>query len=365
MLRRLLCCGVTLLLTAASVAAAGQQPLDTEALALAEALAIYRGGDLRAALERLSTIPDAKVHDTVERFSTRGDVAAAVRRVRMRISAALVTEMAFVRIQHGSGGWQDPYMLSARTIVRRLAQMAESGHDGAGDAERQYARDWYLLVASFRHGRAEVGWSRPYLAEARDLFPNDARVLLVSGSDHEMLSHMSAGFLRRFNTNGQAVGEWEVNPGRELEQAERFLRQAVARGPELAEAHLRFGRVLYRRGDLAAAARELQAVLASTTVDPIRYLAWTFMGQVEVERGNLEAAERCYTEAERLLPAGQVARVARSELAYSSGRGADAAAQMTATLQQAGKDDPWWLYLLGDWWHFEARLALMRAEAMR
>jgi D-alanyl-D-alanine dipeptidase len=31
-----------------------------------------------------------------------------------------------------------------------------------------------------------------------------------------------------------------------------------------------------------------------------------------------------------------------------------------ATLQQAKKDDPWWVYNIGEWWHFEHRLAWIR-----
>lgn len=71
-------------------------------------------------------------------------------------------------------------MMTARALVRRLAQLAADGRDGAGEAERGFAWDWYLLVASFRHGRAEVGWSRAYLAEARALFPSDPAVVMIS-----------------------------------------------------------------------------------------------------------------------------------------------------------------------------------------
>jgi hypothetical protein len=48
-----------------------QQQIDTHSLALAEALATYRGGDLRAALARLETIPDGKLTDTVSSTSLR------------------------------------------------------------------------------------------------------------------------------------------------------------------------------------------------------------------------------------------------------------------------------------------------------
>jgi tetratricopeptide (TPR) repeat protein len=341
-----------------------QKQIDAHSLALAEALATYRGGDLRAALARLETIPGEKLTETVSRFCTRDDVRAPLRLVRMRITAALLTEMAFVQIQKNPFAWGGAYILNARALIRRLAQLADAGRDGAGEGERGFARDWYLLVASFHHGRAEVGWSRAYLAEARDLFPRDVAVLVVSGADHEMLSNVSAGYVNRFNTSGQRLGESRINPGRELEDAEKFLRQAVALDPRFLEARLRLGRVLLRNGDLDGALRELRAALAHPD-DQIRYLAWTFLGMADVERGDLEAAERCYTEALRLFPAGQIAMLARSEAAYLSGRGGEAAGQVVAMLRIQRKEDPWWMYLLGDWWHFEARLIRLRAEALR
>lgn len=341
-----------------------QQQIDTHSLALAEALATYRGGDVRAALTRLDTIPDEKLTETVTRFCTRDDVRPPIRLVRMRITTALLTELAFVTIQKNPFAWGEPHLRVARALVRRLAQLAADGREGAGEVELAFARDWYLLVASFRHGRAEVGWSRAYLAEARDLFPRDPAVLMVSGSDHEMLSNVSAGYVTRFNTSGQRLGESRINPERELEDAEKFLRQAVALDPQFLEARLRLGRVLLRNGDLDGALRELRAALAHSD-DQIRYLAWTFLGMVDVERGDLEAAERCYMEALRLFPAGQIAMLARSEAAYLSGRGGDAAGHVVSMLRIQRKEDPWWMYLLGDWWHFEARLIRLHTEALR
>jgi tetratricopeptide (TPR) repeat protein len=355
---------IPVLFLMAPAPAHAQQQIDPHSLALAEALATYRGGDLRAALARLETIPDEKLTETVSRFCTRDDVRPPLRLVRMRITAALLTEMAFVQIRKNPFAWRDLYMLTARALIRRLAELADAGRDGAGEGERGFARDWYLLVASLRHGRAEVGWSRAYLTEARDLFPRDAAVLLVSGSDHEMLSNVSAGYVTRFNTHGQRLGESRINPERELEDAEKFLRQAVALDPQVAEARLRLGRVLLRKGDLEGALRELRAALVHPD-DQIRYLAWTFLGMAGVERGDLEGAEQCYTEALRLFPAGQIAMLARSEAAYLSGRGAEAAGQLGSMLRIQRKEDPWWMYLLGDWWHFEARLIRLRAEALR
>jgi tetratricopeptide (TPR) repeat protein len=251
---------IPVLFLMAPAPAHAQQQIDPHSLALAEALATYRGGDLRAALARLETIPDEKLTETVSRFCTRDDVRPPLRLVRMRITAALLTEMAFVQIQKNPFAWRDVYMLTARAL--------------------------------------------------------------------------------------------------------KFLRQAVALDPQVAEARLRLGRVLLRKGDLEGALRELRAALVRPD-DQIRYLACTFLGMAGVERGDLEGAEQCYTEALRLFPAGQIAMLARSEAAYLSGRGADAAGQVGSMLRIQRKEDPWWMYLLGDWWHFEARLIRLRAEALR
>ena len=54
-----------------------------------------------------------------------------------------------------------------------------------------------------------------------------------------------------------------------------------------------------------------------------------------------------------------------SELAYLKGREAEAAAQVVSMLESFARQDPWWTYLLGDAWHFEARLVDLRAQALR
>jgi tetratricopeptide (TPR) repeat protein len=357
---------LAVLLVVASAPARGDQQADPAALALAEALATYRGGDLRAALARLETIPEPKLHETVFRFCTLVDASRpALRFVRMRIAAALLTEMGLARIRNSPVAWRDPYLASARALMRTLVRMADDGEEGAGDKERRFARDWYLLMAAFRHGRAEVGWSRAYLAEAREFFPKDPQVLLVTGSDHEMVSHVSAGYIRRFSADGQSSSETRINPEKELEEAEKYFKQAAALAPDLAEARLRLGRVLMRRGDLDGATRELRAALEHTAHDQVLYLAWLLLGLVDVDRGNLESAEKSYLEALRLFPRAQAVKVAMSELAYLKGRDGDAAAQVVSMLQSFLREDPWWAYLLGEAWHFEARLAGMRAEALR
>jgi len=355
---------VVVLLLGVATAARGEQQDDASTLALAEAISTYRSGDLRAALARLGTIPGEQINETVIRFCTRDNEQPALTLVRIRITAALLTEMGLERLRNSPFTWRDPYLPSARTLIRMLVKLADRGQ-GARDKEGRFLRDWYLVMVAFHHGRAEIGWSRLYLAEARELFPRDPAVLLVSGSDHEILSDLSVGYLIRLNSDGKRSGDSRINPGRELEEAEKYLRQAVALAPEAAEAHLRLGRVLFRRGDLEGAAHALRAALARAPEDNVRYLAWTFLGQVEVDRGDLDSAEHCYSEALRVFPDGQIATLARSELAYLQGSAKEAADRVVAMLHMPRKVDPWGLYLAGDWWHLESRLTDMREEALR
>lgn len=368
MLRALIPVVVGILLTVP--AQARQQRRDPLPPGYEEALATYRGGSVLGALGLLSTVSNSKLVDAVELVWRGTGLPPELRMGRIRTAVAMHSELVFRRAPARRVFTQDPSLTVARLLVRRLARAADEASDGAGVAERRFARDWYLLVASFWHGRGEVGWSRAYLDEARDLFSSDPQVLLVSGADREMLSHLTAGFLRQFRTNGDTVRDTEINPAKELEEAEKFLRQAAARAPGLVEARLRLGRVLYRRGDLAGATRELRAVLEQTVhergrYEQMRYLAWLFLGGIEVDRGDLAAARRCYTEALSLFPEGQAALLALSEASYLDGRGAEAASEIVSLLRLRRKEDPWWGYLLGDWWHFEARLTMLRAEGMR
>ena len=43
----------------------------------------------------------------------------------------------------------------------------------------------------------------------------------------------------------------------------------------------------------------------------------------------------------------------------------DAAAIVTSVLQKTEKEEPWWLYLFGEWWHLEARLLDLRKRVQR
>jgi tetratricopeptide (TPR) repeat protein len=205
-----------------------------------------------------------------------------------------------------------------------------------------------------------VGISRGVLAEVRRLFPADLEVLLASGADHEMVAVVSAGNLKRYDAAGGRSESETVVPERELESAARYYRQALP----LPEARVRLGHVLFRLGQLPAAAAELETARTQAAQPPLRYLANLFLGLIETERDHRARAIELFAEALQIYPTAQSAQLAMGEAMYLDGRVTDSASIVTRLLQTSGKKDPWWPYVSGGFWHLEHRLTLLR-QAVR
>jgi tetratricopeptide (TPR) repeat protein len=327
------------------------------------ALASYRAGDLSSAFLKLEEVDKAELAG-IARALLRRDVAAGSSWPRLLTAAILLhTEAFLIHAEAGPAPPTDPYLSSAHSLVRGLLRLAEDGERSFGETERSFVRDWYLLLVAVEHGRAEIGWSRAYLTEALKSFPNDLNLTLALGSDHEMLSDVSAGSINYFDSSGRFLRQSEVDADGELRDAIRVFEHVTAAAPRMPEARLRLGRLLYRRGDLDRAAQELDAALplARQAGPPdLVYLALLFRGMVETARGNYDRAGMFYSEARVLLPLAQTAALAQAEAAYLRGRVAEAAATMQGALQQTEKDDPWWAYISGEWWHLEGRLEAIR-----
>lgn len=351
---------VMLFVSSGGIGASGQDTPSRLPGAYLTALASYRAGDLAAAFGKLRAL-DAPAFAEINKTLLRGDVASGASWARLLTAAMLLhTEAFIIRAEAGPAFPSDPYILSARSLARHVLRLADDGQQGFGAKERTLVRNWYLLLVSMQHGRADMGWSRAYLAEAMQAFPNDPNLTLALGSDHEMVSDISKGYLNHVDVLGRFRRQDEVDAGNELRDAIRYLERAVALEPKMMEARLRLGRVLYRRGDLEKAAQELDAALQLAPRDELRYLALVFRGRVEAARGNFERADAIYSDAIRVLPKGQVAVIAKAEAAYLGGRASEAAAMVQAMLQLPEKGDPWWLYISGEWWHFEYRLEWIR-----
>ena len=228
---------------------------------------------------------------------------------------------------------------------------------------REFVRQWYLLVASHAQGKRHGSRSAECVQEARSRFPADPDILLASGSHHEMLTFIANGRLPIFNDRGEIVREEDVDVPKERGEASRYFRAALGANPALHEARLRLGRTLYVLGESAAAADELEKTRSSATDDGVKYLATVFLALVEEDRGARSRAAQLYVEAMKAFPDAQAPYVGVSELLYADGQPDKAAETMTMLLEHPAPRDWWWVYLMGQWWHFDARLTRLRERA--
>jgi tetratricopeptide (TPR) repeat protein len=332
--------------------------------AYAEALTRYSSGDFSGGVAILNQLPETAIHDAITKRWRRPVLsdAGSIRELRTAILAH--TETWFVNAATEPFREYDVQFEAARSLVRTLFRATEANQSGPA-VERRFVRNWYLSVAAFLQGQMKVGRARVYLAEGKRMFPRDAELLLLDGAGHEMLTDLTVATIQIYDSAGRPSSTEEVNVDKELRQAAEMLSAAVAADPGLLEARLRLGRVLYKRGDLAGAARELEAARESTKQPEIKYLATVFLGLLCAGRGELDRAASLYREAIAVVPDGQAAYIGLSEVEYLTGRVDQAAAVMSQLLARVLKDDPLWLYQSGGWWQLEARFTALREEIRR
>ena len=117
----------------------------------------------------------------------------------------------------------------------------------------------------------------------------------------------------------------------------------------MAEARLRYGRVLFLLGRDADAAAELRKALAALDDRQLRYFGELFLGAVETARRDVDAARDAYGRAAELYPAAQSPHIALSELARRRGDRAGALREMLIAVGPGGdigRADPWWSYFV-------------------
>jgi tetratricopeptide (TPR) repeat protein len=130
------------------------------------------------------------------------------------------------------------------------------------------------------------------------------------------------------------------------------------------EARVRAAWAAYRHQNLDKAA-ELLAGVGSAPSDPVvNYLSHFVRGQVLRRQGNRDRAVAEYNAALAVVPAAQAPRVALMTLLTQLGRRAEAERLADAIETAPGNSfDPWWLYWLGDYRTFGARLSELRTLA--
>jgi hypothetical protein len=247
------------------------------------------------------------------------------------------------------------------SITPKHADRPQPGRD-------QMVRDWY---------RATTAWMQhveshhtDHIDRGRELFPADPDILFLSGTLHEVYATPEIQAASRGVTMPTGFS-MDIGSARgELRQAENFLRRAVEHAPEMAEAHLRLGRVLGLQGHHTEAVAELRQALTLLDDEELRYDGELFAGAEEEALGSYEAAAELYEQAAARYPGAQSPLIALSQLARRRGdrAGALAAMERMYALPPPGdqaRHDPWWVYKIAQARNADDLLDELRAPFRR
>jgi tetratricopeptide (TPR) repeat protein len=315
-------------------------------------LSEYTTGDADSAVIQMTALDRASVEMGAGQLPQRPDEKLLL------AAAAIHSEVALVLRPTESATLALSYQLTlARDIVQYGELHAKARHNaialagsGAQPLRTSFRRAWY--IAAIRH--FEI-WGRfaqadELLKHARELYPRDAQILLLDGIfDEAVASPRSAGVSARARRG-------------HLSDAENKLRAALQADPASGESRLRLGRVLGQVGKLPEAGATLEP-LADSRDQRLAYLSRLFLGAIAIESGDDARGARWYAAAAEAMPGAQSALVGRSELFYRAGDGPSAASVLPAALERGDVDDPWWRYVLGEYWLMDASRGELRALA--
>jgi tetratricopeptide (TPR) repeat protein len=216
---------------------------------------------------------------------------------------------------------------------------------------------WYRAVSAFLLREGRLSELPDHLEKAKELFPADGFAFLDSALLHQMYASpaiQAAVQDLRATKSAAPKSRWMVGAAveprmRELNQAEQFLREALKRTPNDAEARIRLGQTLGELGRHKEAAAELRAVPRPKLARQLAYLAELFLAREEHVLGWRSEAERHYENAAALYPTAQSPRLALSYLARQSGNRAAATRHLATIARRApgsnvDPSDPWWFY---------------------
>jgi tetratricopeptide (TPR) repeat protein len=232
----------------------------------------------------------------------------------------------------------------ARTL---LGMIIPRNFERPAPARDAMVRDWYRATAAWM--QKVESHDTDHVNRARELFPTDRDILFLSGTLHEV--YASSEIQAAAHSVAMPAGfELDIGSMRgELHQAEGFFRRALAQAPEMAEAHLRLGRVLALQGHDLEAVAELQHALTRLGDDELEYDGQLFIGAAYEALGRYDEAAAAYEDAASRFPGAQSPLLALSQLARRRGDRSGALAAMARmfalpTPEDGDPRDPWWVY---------------------
>src|SRR4030095_2176523 len=216
---------------------------------------------------------------------------------------------------------------------------------GSDPGAEETVRLWYLASNVYMQSVEQVdAW---HVDRSVQLFPQDPEILFVAGCAREMFSGPQIQSVLLSTTLSRALFNLYGDEGEELRRAEKYSRESLERDPSRAEARIRLGRVLNRRGRHQDAIVELRRATAASKNRLLLYYGNLFLGDAADALGLAEEARRAYERAGELFERAQSPRLAISSMAARAGDRSGALAAIETVLggeQPDLADDPWWSY---------------------
>ena len=199
---------------------------------------------------------------------------------------------------------------------------------------------------------------------ARDRFPGDSRFAFASGLAWEQEVHFwlcSRGVVLASPIARPTPGMYEAIGNLLTDAATDFAATQSMHDPETeAKAELHLGAIRYfqYRGDEAL--RLWDHVASGRGDESTRYLAFAFAGRV-LAAEHPDAAIETFRRALDLRPDANSSLLSLASLLYLRNERDEAGRRVEIALAgDAGRDDPWWGYLRGDYARFPDRLQAVR-----
>jgi tetratricopeptide (TPR) repeat protein len=206
-------------------------------------------------------------------------------------------------------------------------------------------RVWFLATTAYMQKTQQVDpW---HIDRSVQLFPRDPEVLFFAGCAREWLSGPQIQNALQSTTLSRDLFNMVGDESAELRKAERLFRESLEHDPMRAEARIRLGRILGRRGRHQDAIVELRRATMDTDNRLLQYYGQMFLGAEAAALNLGDDARRAYQRASELYPDAQSPRLAISALAVGSGDRAGAMSAIAAVIaadEPRLSDDPWWSY---------------------
>ncbi len=321
-----------------------------------EVLRQYVTGDADAAVVKMQALDPNEIRRGLNALDPKAAGVTLAAAAALHTEAALRARPpgAIDTSQHDATFQLD----AAATIVQfglpdkqKLAEIIPFSPPGAPVPD-DFRKLWYATILTSLEYTARLKVGDTYLKQALALYPEDAEMRLLAGVNEEL----------RSSPRTSAADAAERRHA--LEEAEKHFRAAFSAAPNRLEVRLRLGRVLQERNMLAEA-RTLLTPLTGSADARLAYLALLFLGGVEDADRHPDVALATYDRAAALLPAGQAARLAASELRHRRGDRREAAAAVLVGAGDAVDFDPWWTYIFGEYWRSDELLAALRGARTR